>query len=51
MKVDKFETKPIADLFPKYNNYVCGYQGFTAWSSSKEPSGVTLLRNDLSGLR
>jgi class 3 adenylate cyclase len=43
--------KPIADLFQNTIMFA-DIVGFTAWSSSKEPSQVfTLLENDLSGLR
>jgi class 3 adenylate cyclase len=38
-----FETKPIADLFPPYTIMFADIKGFTAWSSSKEPSQVFTL--------
>jgi class 3 adenylate cyclase len=41
-----FESKPIADLFPHTTIMFADIAGFTAWSSSKEPSQVfTLLEN------
>jgi class 3 adenylate cyclase len=38
-----FDTKPIADLFPHTTIMFADIVGFTAWSSSKEPSQVFTL--------
>ena len=38
-----YESKPIADLFPHTTIMFADIVGFTAWSSSKEPSHVFTL--------
>jgi class 3 adenylate cyclase len=38
-----FDTKPIADIFPETTIMFGDIVGFTAWSSSKEPSQVFTL--------
>ena len=38
-----FKTKPIADLFPESTILFADIEGFTAWSSAREPSQVFTL--------
>jgi Adenylate and Guanylate cyclase catalytic domain len=37
------ESKPIADLFPNTTVSFCDCEGFTAWSSTREPAQIFLL--------
>lgn len=37
------ESKPIADLFPDTTVSFCDCEGFTAWSSTREPAQIFLL--------
>lgn len=43
----KFQTKPIADLFPETTIMFADIAGFTAWSSTREPSQVFMLLEGL----
>jgi class 3 adenylate cyclase len=38
-----YKTKPIADLFPETTILFADISGFTAWSSTREPSQVFIL--------
>jgi class 3 adenylate cyclase len=40
---DGFKSKPIADLFPETTIMFADIAGFTAWSSTREPSAVFTL--------
>ena len=40
---DKIDTEPIADLFPNATVFICDIAGFTAWSSTRDPSQVFIL--------
>jgi hypothetical protein len=40
---DFYKTKPIADLFPEATILFADIAGFTAWSSTREPSQVFIL--------
>lgn len=42
-----FKTKPIADLFPETTIMFADIAGFTAWSSTREPSQVFTLLEGL----
>ena len=42
-KNGRFKTKPIADLFPETTIMFADLAGFTAWSSTREPSQVFVL--------
>jgi len=42
-KVDPFDSKPIADLFPHTTIMFADISGFTAWSSAREPAAVFTL--------
>jgi class 3 adenylate cyclase len=42
-----YESKPIADLFPHTTIMFADIAGFTAWSSSKEPSQVFILLENI----
>jgi len=42
-KVDMFNSKPIADLFPNTTIMFADISGFTAWSSAREPAAVFTL--------
>ncbi|KAL3917415.1 MAG: hypothetical protein SGILL_004724 [Bacillariaceae sp.] len=45
----KGSAKPIAELFPETTVFFADIAGFTAWSSSREPSHVFLLLETLYG--
>ena len=45
--IGKFSTKPIADLFPETTVLFADLAGFTAWSSTREPSQVFILLETL----
>ena len=40
---DKIDMEPIADLFPNATVFICDIAGFTAWSSTRDPSQVFIL--------
>ncbi|GKZ00220.1 hypothetical protein MPSEU_000974900 [Mayamaea pseudoterrestris] len=40
---DMFKSKPLADLFPNCTIMFADLQGFTAWSSMREPTQVFML--------
>ena len=45
----RFKTKPIADLFPETTIMFADLAGFTAWSSTREPSQVFVLLETVYG--
>ena len=45
--IKPFKTKPIADFFPETTILFADIRGFTAWSSSREPTQVFILLETL----
>ena len=41
------QTKPLADLYPDCTVFFCDLVGFTAWSSSRDPTAVFILLEEL----
>lgn len=46
---DVYRSKPIADLFPETTVFFADLVGFTAWSSTREPTSVFVLLETLFG--
>jgi len=44
---DVYQSKPIADLFPETTVFFADLVGFTAWSSTRDPSSVFVLLETL----